>query len=57
MGREEPSVQVPVDTGAGEAVFSLLSNLEQNAEAWHCPLLATHVLYMDCSCNIFMLFG
>ena len=49
MRREEESAQVAVDTGAGEAVFSLLRDLEQNAEARHCPLLARHVLYMDCS--------
>ena len=57
MRREEESAQVAVDTGAGEAVFSLLRDLEQNAEARHCPLLARHVFYMDCSYNIFMLFG
>ena len=44
MRREEESAQVAVDTGAGEAVFSLLRDLEQNAEARHCPLLARHVL-------------
>ena len=46
-----------MDTGAAEAVFSLPRDLEQNAEARHCPLLARHVLYMDGSPNIFVLFG
>lgn len=43
-GREEASAQASVGTGAGHGVSSLLRNLELNAEAHHCSLLAGHLI-------------